>query len=392
MIEVIDQSGMIFDNLKGNSEIVYTLSERTLEQAIADKEHFGVLHIGEDIITNSSNIALYTNSASSMMLESNITSAVNKLIESERLKAYNIENLDQILKDVKANASIKAIRTDSSSGEQKGSSAAVAMGISYGLGFILYMFLIIYGSMVMTSVIEEKGSRVLEVLVSSVKPFDLLMGKIFSIALVAITQIAIWGLLATLMVAVVIPMLLPADLAGTVQAMQASGGVVTAEMAAVPGFDAELIGVMAALTDMSYISNILIFAVIFLIGGYLLYSAMFAAVGSSVDTMEDAQNLQLPIMLPIIISLAILTMVAKDPNATIIQIFSMIPLSSPIIMIARIPHGIPTWEILLSLTILYASFVGMVWIASRIYRVGIFMHGKKPTFKELYRWVRESGE
>ncbi|MFI3285169.1 MAG: ABC transporter permease [Rikenellaceae bacterium] len=382
-IEVIDMSGSVFENLKNNDEVKFHLTERPLDEVRAQKDHFGVLYIGEDILTNNSNVRLYTNSASSVMLESSITEAIADVIEADRLKAYNIENLDEIMSKVKANVTLQTIRNDVSKDNETSSSAGAAMGIGYALGFILYMFLMIYGAMVMTSVIEEKSSRVLEVLVSSVKPFDLLMGKIISIALVAITQIAIWAVLLLTLIVVVVPMVVPSDIQQSLEVVQA-GGAVPADMVG----DTELINALATVSDLGYITTILLYAVLFLVGGYLLYSAMFAAVGSAVDTAEDAQNLQLPIMIPIILSFIIQVMVAKDPNSSLVQIFSMIPLTSPIIMMSRIPHGIAVWEIITSLVLLYGSFVGMVWIASKIYRVGIFMHGKKPTLKELWRWTQ----
>ncbi|MFR9524145.1 MAG: ABC transporter permease [Rikenellaceae bacterium] len=386
-IEVIDKSGVIFDALESNNEVEFHLSHLSLEEAREGKEHFGVLYIGEDILTDNSNVRLYTNSASSMILESSIASNIENVIEAARLREYNIENLDEILRNVEAKVSIKTIRDDNLGDKNGTSSSFAAMGVGYILGFALYLFLIVYGTMVMTSVIEEKGSRVLEVLVSSVKPFDLLMGKIISIALVAITQIAIWGVLMLAILAFVLPAVMPSDIMQSVEALQA-GSAISADM--VGGVDAQMIGALAAITDVGYISQILLFALLFLVGGYLLYSAMFAAVGSAVDTVADSQNLQLPIMLPIVLAFFIQMLVAKDPNSTIIKIFSMIPLTSPIIMMARIPHGIPMWEVGLSLTLLFASFVAMVWLAAKIYRVGIFMHGKKPSLKEIWRWTRYS--
>ncbi len=383
VIEVIDRSGVIFENLTSNDEVEFHLSELSLEQARADKAHFGVLYIGEDILTNNSNVRLYTNSASSVMLESSISSKIKEVIESTRLKEYQIDNLDEILRLVEAKVSMQTIRNDKVDENESSSSAIAAMGIGYVLGFILYLFLILYGAMVMSSVIEEKGSRVLEVIVSSVKPFDLLMGKIASIALVAITQIAIWAVLLLAIVAFVVPAVMPDDIMQSVEAMQSGSAMVSTSTV-----DADVVAAVATVSDVGYISQILLYAVLFLVGGYLLYSAMFAAVGSAVDTMEDSQNLQLPIIAPIMVAFFIQMLVASDPNSLTVKIFSMIPFTSPILMMARIPHGIPTWEIITSLVLLYGSFVGVVWVASKIYRVGIFMHGKKPSLKELWRWTR----
>ena len=388
-IIVVDQSQLFAQALTDSEEVDFEFTDKTLDEARADKEGFGVLHIGEDILTNNSNITLYTNSASSFTIEESISSKVKSEIENKRLKEnYDIENLDQMLEEVKATVHLKSVRDDMS-GDGESQSSIVSMAAGYVLGFILYMFLLIYGSMVMTSVIEEKSSRVLEVLVSSVKPFDLLLGKIISIAMVALTQIVIWGVLLLVISVAVIPAVLPDDVMSSVAMMQTSGAT-GMDMAASSGIDAEMITALSALTDVGYISQMLGYMIIFLMGGYLLYSAMFAAVGAAVDTVEDSQNLQLPVTMPIMLAIFVMMMVAKDPNSPLITTFSMIPFTSPIIMMARIPHGIPTWEIVVSLVILFSTFLAMVWIAAKIYRVGIFVHGKKPTFKELYKWIKQS--
>ncbi len=388
-IVVVDQSGLFAEALTDSEEVDFEFTDKSLDQARADKEGFGVLHIGEDILTNNSNITLYTNSASSLTIEESISDKVKSEIENTRLKEnYNIENLDEMLLEVKANVHLKSVRDDKS-GESESQSSMVSMAAGYILGFILYMFLLIYGSMVMSSVIEEKSSRVLEVLVSSVKPFDLLLGKIISIAMVALTQIVIWGVLLLVISVAVIPAVMPADVMSSVAAMQA-GGAASMDMASASGVDAEMITALSALTDVGYISQMLGYMILFLMGGYLLYSAMFAAVGAAVDTVEDSQNLQLPVTMPIMLAIFVMMMVAKDPNSPLITTFSMIPFTSPIIMMARIPHGIPTWEIVVSLVILFSTFLAMVWLAAKIYRVGIFIHGKKPTFKELYKWIKQS--
>lgn len=387
VINVIDKSGVIFSSLKSNEDVEFKTTDLTLEEARKSlTEDFAVLYIGEDILTDNSSIALYTNSAGSVMIEEGISGSVADVIENERLKAYDIENLAQIMEDVKADVSLKTVRNDKSQESGKddtSTSSVVAMALGYILGMVLYMFILIYGSMVMTSVIEEKSSRVLEVLVSSVRPFDLMMGKILSIALVAITQIVIWGVLISLFAVFLLPILMPAEIMESVTAVQ-SGAALSPAMSG----DMEMIQAMATLTDFGYIAQNLGLAVVFLIGGYLLYSAMFAAIGSSVDTAEDTQNLQLPVTMPIILSFVVLTLITKDPNGLIVRIFSLFPMTSPIVMVGRIPHGIASWEIYLSLVLLFASFFGMVWVAAKIYRVGIFMHGKKPTFKELWKWMR----
>jgi ABC-2 type transport system permease protein len=249
---------------------------------------------------------------------------------------------------------------------------------------MLYMFLIIYGSMVMTSVIEEKGSRVLDVLVSSVSPFQLMMGKILGVASVAVTQIAIWGVLVCGLGSTLLPALMPDDVMQTVEAVQMG------EMTSIEAnIDADLLSAVSLATDVGSLVMMFVWLLLFLVGGFLFYSAMFAAVGSAVDSIQDASQLQTPITMPIILALILAMSVANDPNSQLAVWGSIIPFTSPVVMMARIPFGISTWQIVLALVLLYVSVVGMVWAAGKIYRVGIFMHGKKPSYKELWQWIRQ---
>ena len=386
VIAVIDESGLIAPKLESDEEIRFEATELPTEEArreLTDK--FGVLWIGGDILGNPNNVRLYANSSSSLSLESNITGQIERILEAEKLKAYNIENLSQILEQVKTKVNMQTFRNDKSQEEDtQAQSSAVATGVGYVLGFILYMFLLIYGSMVMQSVIEEKNNRVLEVMVSSVRPFDLMMGKILGIASVAVVQVAIWGVLICGIGAAVMPHLMPSDVMASAQAMQQG----MPDAAAASGMDPEMLQAVAAITDLGYIVRIFVCLLLFVFGGYLFYSAMFAAVGSAVDNVQDASQLQTPITLPIILALLMMFAVIRDPNSQMAFWFSVIPFTSPIVMIVRIPYDIPLWEIALSLAVLYASFVGMVWFAAKIYRVGIFMYGKKPTLGELFKWVR----
>ena len=377
-ISVIDNSGIVADKLESNEEVSFiTLVNADLQQELKnslEKDEFGVLYIGEDIVTNPSNIQLYTNSSSSMMIEDNIADQVEEIIEQERLKEYNLENLREILDKVEVNISLSTFRNGDDEQSTASSSAASSI-VGIILGFVLYFFLVIYGSIVMQSIIEEKNSRILEVLVSTVRPFDMMMGKILGVAAVAATQILVWGVLIIAMSAFVIPALIPDDIMASVEALQA-GADVTA-MAA-NGVDTGMITAMASVLDTGYIAKIVGLLLLFMVGGFLLYAAMYAAVGASVDEAQDAQQLTTPITIPIIFAFIILTMVMNDPNSPLVVWCSMIPFTSPIVMMGRVPSGIPTWEIILSLVLLYATFVFMVWIAGKIYRVGIFMHGKKP--------------
>ena len=235
------------------------------------------------------------------------------------------------------------------------------------MSLVLYMFVLIYGQMVMTSIIEEKNNRVLEVVVSSVSPSRLMMGKILGIGAVAVTQIVIWALLICSFTTWVMPSMLSSFLNG--------------------GSDLDLMQALTMLGDTGYILNLFALLILLLIGGYLFYSSIYAAIGSAVDNIQDASQLQTAAIMPIIIALVISMSVATDPNSPLAFWTSLVPFTSPMIMMMRIPFGIATWEIALSLGILYISIIGMIWIAAKIYRVGIFMYGKKPSLKELIRWI-----
>ena len=385
-ISVIDQSGVVAQKLESNDNIAFTTIhngdlQQTLQSSLAE-ESFGVLYIGEDIVKNPNNIQLYTNTSSSMLVEESIVDQIEEIIETERLKEYNISDLKEILEKVEVNISLSTFRNDQ---QNSASSSAASSFIGIALGFVLYFFLMIYGSIVMQSIIEEKSSRILEVLVSTVKPFDMMMGKILGVAAVAATQIVIWGVLIVAISALLIPAIMPDDILASVEAVK--GGADVMAMAS-SGVDIETVTAMASITNTGYIAELISLLFVFMVGGFLLYAAMYAAVGASVDSLQDAQQLTTPITLPIIIAFIILTIVMNDPSSPLVVWCSMIPFTSPIVMIGRIPSGIPTWEIVTSIVLLYSTFIVMVWLAGKIYRIGIFMHGKKPTLKDLYKWLK----
>lgn len=382
-VVVIDRSGLVAQHLANSDAVRFETSELPVDTArrvMIDK--FGVLEIGADVLADPSDVRLYANSASSVTLEENLRRQIAGALEREKLRAYSIENLDGILADVKTDVRMQVVRNDES-GPSSGSSA-VAATLGLGLGMVLYMFLMIYGAMVMQSVIEEKSSRVLEVVVSSVRPFDLMMGKILGVASVAVVQVLIWAVLVCGMAATVMPHVLPEGAMEAAAAVQQGGDAA----AAASGFDAETLNAIAVATDIGYLAMLFGYLLLFVVGGYLLYSAMFAAVGSAVDSVQDAAQLQTPILIPIILAVLVEVSVLNDPNSSLAFWFSLIPFTSPVVMMARIPYGIPTWEIVLSLGLLYAAFVGMVWLAAKIYRVGIFLYGKKPTLREMLKWIR----
>lgn len=384
-VEVIDESGFIMDKLKSDDNIVFIAAEAPLDSLVKSEDTDAVLVIPAGVADGSADMTLYSRKASSMPLESGITSQVNDIIENQRMLSYNIDGLDKILEQIHSDVALKTYRTEESTGEAKEASA----GLSYGLGLILmlilYMVMLIYGQMVMTSIIEEKNNRVLELVVSSIRPMQLMLGKICGIGLVAVTQILIWAVLIGLMVAFVLPLMLPADLMAEVQTYNAGGTIA----AGASGVDPELVSVVARLSDVGYILGLFGYMALYLVGGFMLYAAIYAAIGSAVDNIQDASQLQSIPMFLIIFGMMFSMMAAQDPSSGMATALSYVPFTSPMVMMSRIPSGVPAWEIIVSLVVLYLSFLVLVWLAAKIYRVGIFMYGKKPTPKELIRWARQ---
>ncbi len=385
-IAVADASGIIAEQLSNEGQLRFLPKDASLEELKAQKNNgelenlFGILVIGKEVMENPRDVQLYTYESSTLDIENAISQQIEKIIEEQKLKQYDIDSLPQIMAAVKTDVALTAFRIDEN-GNDKESSSILSMGLAYVFGFLIYMFVFIYGAMVMQGVVEEKSSKVLEIMVSSVRPYELMMGKIIGIATVAITQFLIW------MVVMFI---------GGSLAMQAFAGDLAASASTMPGavppgleeVNPETIAAIKSITDIGFLVNILGGFLVYFIGGYLLYAAMFAAIGSAVDNVADTQQLQLPVTIPMILALIIMLNVMRDPHSSMAVWFSMIPLTSPIIMVARLPYGVPIWQLVLSITLLYASFIFMVWVAGKIYRVGIFMYGKKPTFGELLKWIR----
>ena len=367
-IAVIDDSGVVAPRLQNEGDIKFVPVNTALADLKADDNYQAILVIGKDVISEpDGNISLYTHGSPSMVTEQFISGQLSDVIEDQRIRAYEIDNLRQILDEVNVDVQLQTYRLD------KEEETATSSILSYLLGtfmmLILYMFIMLYGQMVMTSIIEEKNNRVLELVVSSVKPTDLMMGKILGIGAVAVTQILIWAVLLIGCSIWIMPLL--------------STSVAQSGTA-----DPAMIQAVAQLADPSFMGQLLIFMVLFLIGGYLFYSSIYAAIGSAVDNIQDASQLTSIAIVPIILALIISMSVVQDPNSALALWTSYIPFTSPMVMMARVPFGIPVWQSIVSLVILYVSFAGMIWLAAKIYRVGIFMYGKKPTVAELIRWTR----
>jgi ABC-2 type transport system permease protein len=374
-VVVIDRSGLIADNLCETPEVTFIREDRMSKSEacnIYNEESgiFGILYIGETIEDRDS-VQLITNSSSSMMFEQNIAAQIESIVERDKLKAYDIDNLEEILASIETNIDLATYVNDGSGEEE--SMESTSSGVNYILGIVLgmmlYMIIILYGQMVLTSVIEEKSSRVIDVMVTSCTPFQLMMGKILGIAAVALTQIGIWALLVLSASKFLVPAVFSADVAAANDMM--------------------LVAALGTITDTGYLASLFACLALFILGGFLLYASLYAAAGSAVDSIQDSQQFNSIIMIPIIISIIIMMSVFNDPNSPISFWSSMIPFTSPIVMIARVPFGIPVWEIIVSLIVLYLTFIATTYLASKIFRVGIFMHGKRNTWRDLWVWIRE---
>ena len=386
-IVVVDDTKIVGAQLQNTKEVEYQQTDMPIERARTEfSDKFAILHIGSNIMENPGDVRFYTNSTASITLEQNIAAQLKMIIENIKLQQQNIESLPAIMAQVKSDVNLQSLSSEDGTQDDgaKSKSSIVATIIAYVLSFILYMFILLYGVMVMQSVIEEKNSRVLEVMVSSVSPMEMMMGKILGVASVALLQIIIWLLLIVGVGYFVLPELIPEEISMAVTMLQQGASPESIQS----GADMGLLQAIVTLTDVAYLTKIIISLLVFMIGGFLLYAALYAAIGSAVDTPQDAQQLQTPITIPIILSIIVMLSVINDPTSELAFWFSMIPLTSPIVMMARIPYDIPTWEIFLSLGILIITFLIVVWCAGKIYRVGILMHGNKPSFKELWKWMK----
>lgn len=375
-VTVVDPDGIIAPQLENNSSVEFVTATESADTAAGSDATILIIPTG--LIENDQPLELIAGEAASMMLENEISSQVEKIVEAERMKGYDID-VKSILASVESNLTVNTTRTD----RDTNTSSTVSYILGFILTFLLYMILLLYGQMVMTSIIEEKNNRVLEIVVSSVKPTGLMLGKILGIALVAVTQVIIWAILIVVFSSLLLPAILPADVAADIATINAGNtGALQSTI------DGDLLAALAIFADPWYIISLFTILLLFLIGGFLLYAAIFAAIGSAVDNIQDASQLQTVASLPIIFGIVFGMMAATDPVSSLSVWTSMIPLTSPMVMMARIPYGIPGWQIALSLVLLYLSFIAMVWVAAKIYRVGIFMYGKKPTVKDLIRWAR----
>ena len=315
-----------------------------------------------------------------------IAQQIGQEVENRKLASYNIPQLEEILRDISTDIQIKSLKW-TEEGDEKETVTEVYMAIAYISSFLIYMFIFMYGSMVIRGVIEEKTNRIVEVIISSVKPVELMLGKIVGVALVALLQFFLWILLTGIIVVVVMALAGTGMLPNAETAQQIQGGIPSL-VASFDSGDGVFTGIASTLSQIRLGQFLLSFCLYF-IGGYLMYASMFAAVGSVSDAETDTQQFQLPITIPLILGLFIMMHTFQHPDSSLSVWASMIPFTSPMVMLARLPFGgVPLWQLLLSLVLLFATFIAVVHFSAKIYRVGILMYGKKITWKELWKWMR----
>jgi len=387
-IVVIDRTHSYGDVLKSNDTYTFDFVDKPVDEirkANTDKDEFAaLLLISGDLATNPKAVSLYSEEQVNLELRSYISGLLNAYVEQQKMAAYNIPNLKEMVEKSRANIDITTIKWGEN-GQEKVGSAELALFIGMISALLIYMFIIIYGAQVMSGVVQEKTSRIVEVIISSVKPFELMMGKIIGIALVGLTQFFMWVIL-TILISVVAGSLMggSVDVNALQQANQMGMGVQS-----LPAGETESMfwEVYSLMSGFDFVQIVTLFVVYFL-GGYLLYASLFAAVGSAVDSETDTQQFSLPLTLPIIFAIYAAIYSAQNPDGPLALWCSMIPFTSPIVMMVRLPFGVPAWQIALSLAILVLSFIGTTWMAGKIYRTGILMYGKKVSWTELWKWLR----
>jgi len=385
-IAVIDKTHLYEKVLKSNESYSFQFVNAPVDEIKKQTKDNGqftaLLYISDNLIDNPKAVTLYSEKQVNMELKGYITGLLNKYVEEQKLAAYNIPHLKEMVEKSHTEIDLKTIKW-AENGKDKEGSAELALTIGMLSAFIIYMFIVIYGAQVMNGVVQEKTNRIVEVMISSVKPFELMMGKIIGIAMVGLTQFLMWVILTGVISAAVGSLFVGSI---DVNSMHQMGqvGMQTAPVNAMPS---EMQSLFTALSGVNYFQIVGLFIVYFL-GGYLLYASLFAAVGSAVDNETDTQQFSMPIMLPIIFAIYAGIFAAQNPDGPLAFWCSMIPFTSPIVMMVRLPFDVPVWQILLSLTILILSFVGTTWMAGKIYRTGILMYGKKVSWKELWKWLR----
>ena len=402
-VKVIDESGVIAPYFENSEYTTYVLGEpgetvEGLKDRFDELDYYAIVGISPLDEKGEVSVISYSKEPLNMDIKNAVNRTVNKAIEARKLAQYDIVDLDNILADVKTDIKLNSM-TLTNDGNAKEDSVEVYMVLSYLMSFLIYMFVFMFGTMVMRSVIDEKSSRVVEVIVSSVKSVELMMGKIIGVALVALTQFFIWITLTIVIVTAV------QTIAGP-KVIQSMGGMeqIVAEagsdhhigpedlaaMAEQAGQDSNSLGMLKIVNQIRSLDWVTIIGcfLVFFILGYMLYGTLYAAIGSLVDNNTDSQQFTLPVTVPLIIAIITSFYIVNNPDSSLSVWLSMIPFTSPISMMVRIPFGVPIWQIVLSVIILAGTFVAMTWFAAKIYRTGILMYGKKLTYKEIFKWLK----
>ncbi len=423
---VIDRSGIVMAFLESSDRITYEdFSDHDPDTLKNHLEEYGkdvmVLISPLDTADKTVSVQTYSKKPLGMDFSSGLAAKVDDAVEAYRIEQYGIEGLEQIMEDVKSDVSVAEYTLDED-GNETVSESGIYMIVSMILGIIIFMFVAMFGAQVMSSVIEEKSSRVVEVLISSVRAIDLMFGKIIGVALVALTQFLLWIVLTVILVSIAGTFMgkglaesltaNPEMMAQTMEMASASGmptGTVdlsalaeaamqssdttalaaASDSTAVAGAPTEMQVILSTLMNIPWGTLVISFLIYFLLG-YLLYASLYAAIGSAVENEGDAQQLQLPITIPLMIAYFIALVAYQNPDSAMVVWGSMIPFTSPIVMLTRIPFGVPVWQIVLSIVLLLLTFVACAWISAKIYKVGILMFGKKTTFKDLWKWLRQN--
>ena len=399
-IAVVDSSHLFMDVIPESEYLKFDYLENArlndIKRTYSTGGYYGVLYISHIVAFEPNSVVFYSDKQPNLATKMHISRAMENYIRDQKLKTYEIENLDNILKSVKTRINIRTIKI-TETGREKESHTGVAMAVGYLGGFLIYMFIFFFGAQLMRGVIEEKVNRIVEVIVSSVKPFQLMMGKIIGIAMVGLTQFMIWVVTTFLLVTLTSTLIFPEmNMSPTEQVISQdimSSGPVEANPEAEPEAKSEdmdeIMGFLSSLKDINFALTLGSFIFYFL-GGYLLYGALFASIGAAVDNETDTQQFMLPLTIPLILALLVLVNTINNPDSSISFWFSIIPFTSPIVMMGRLPFGVPDWQVGLSMALLVLTFIGMTWLAAKIYRTGILMYGKKTSYKEIAKWIRHS--
>ena len=383
----LDRTGKYAPLFEDADNYKFIAGDKSLEsyKQASDKEVYAIVSITDDLIAHPEAATMYSEKQIPGDLSRIVNQVLSRKLENEKMAAYNIPNLKEIIKESQINFEINTIKW-SEDGSESESSSLVASIVGLIFTLISYMFIMVYGAMVMQGVMEEKTNRIVELMISSVRPFQLMMGKIIGIGLVGLTQMFLWGILTMALVLGGQFLFM-----GSVDPQMMQQGSMMGHGASMPGMveasqepAAKLFGMLQTIN----FAEIGFFFVIYFIGGYMLYASVFAAIGSAVESQEDTQQFMTPIMIFLVFSLYAGIYSMENPEGPLAFWCSLIPFTSPIVMMIRLPFEVPLWEKLLSVSLLYVTFVGIIWLSAKIYRVGILMYGKKPTIKEMIKWLR----